>query len=218
VRRLEKSWLEKHTIFFALIRLKREMDAVRQIPNFMSADQKRRVSQVVRDMGRGLMQFIRARVASEADAEDVLQDVWQQLVTTLDAGAVEQMGAWLYTVARNRIIDRYRKPRMASLEALAADAAGDFDLADFFPRDDATPRTEHLRAQFWEQLYAALAELPDDQRQVFVWHELEALSFQDIAELTGEKVNTLLSRKRYAVLHLRRRLEPLRDEFRSTNL
>ena len=98
------------------------MDAVRQIPNYMSTEQKRRASQVVRDMGRGLMRFIRVRVSSEAEAEDVMQDVWQQLVTTLDAGAIEQVGAWLYTVARNRIIDRYRKPKMASLEALADDA------------------------------------------------------------------------------------------------
>jgi len=199
------------------MRLKGEMDAVRQIPNYMSTDQKRRVSQVVRDMGRGLMRFIRVRVSSDAEAEDVMQDVWQQFVTTLDAGAVEQVGAWLYTVARNRIIDRYRKPRMASLDAMVADAdeeAG-FDFADFFLRDDKTPRTEYLRAQFWEKLHTALAELPEDQRQVFVWHELEALSFQDIAELTGDNVNTLISRKRYAVLHLRKRLEPLRDEFRS---
>jgi RNA polymerase sigma factor (sigma-70 family) len=191
------------------------MDAVRQIPDYMSTEQKRRVSQVVSDMGRGLMRFIRVRVASEEDAEDVMQDVWQQFVTALDAGAIEQVGAWLYTVARNRIIDRYRKPRMASLEALAADAETEFDFADFFLRDDHTPRTEHLRAQFWEKLHAALAELPEEQRQVFVWHELEALSFQDIAELTGDNVNTLISRKRYAVLHLRKRLEPLRDEFRS---
>jgi len=170
----------------------------------------------VSDMGRGLMRFIRSRVSSDAEAEDVLQDVWQQLVTTLDGGAVEQVGSWLYTVARNKIIDRYRKPKMASLESMAADAdEAEFDFADFFLRDDNTPRTEHLRSQFWEKLYAALAELPEEQRQVFVWHELEALSFQDIAELTGDNVNTLISRKRYAVLHLRNRLESLREEFRS---
>jgi RNA polymerase sigma factor (sigma-70 family) len=107
---------------------------------------------------------------------------------------------------------------MASLEAMAAAAEEtEFDFADFFLRDDTTPRTEHVRSRFWDQLYAALAELPEDQRQVFVWHELEALSFQDIAELTGENINTLLARKRYAVLHLRKRLEPLRDEFRSAS-
>jgi len=195
------------------------MEVVRPVPNFMSNDQKSRISRVVHDVGQKLTRFIRARVPSDSDAEDVLQDVWQQLVTTLEAGPVEQVGAWLFTVARNRIIDRYRKPPMASLDALIDDADEEtgFDFAAFVLRDDKTPQTEHLRHLFWEQLHAALAELPEEQRQVFVWHELEALSFQDIAALTGENVNTLLSRKRYAVLHLRQRLEALRDEFLSTN-
>jgi RNA polymerase sigma factor (sigma-70 family) len=190
------------------------MDAVRPVPKLMSTDQKRGIAQVVHNLGRQLMRFIRVRVSSEADAEDVLQDVWQQFATTLEAGPVEQVGAWLFTVARNRIIDRYRKPRMASLDAMLAEAEEEtgFDFAGFFLRDDKTPRTEHLRNLFWEQLHAALAELPEEQREVFVWHELESLSFQDIAALTGENVNTLLSRKRYAILHLRLRLEPLRAE------
>jgi RNA polymerase sigma factor (sigma-70 family) len=195
------------------------MDAVRPIPTLMSTDQNRRISQVVNDAGRRLMRFIRARVRSDADAEDVLQDVWHQLAATLNTGPVDQIGAWLYTVARNRIIDRYRKPQMASLESMAEASEDDLglDFAEFFLRDDNTPRTEHLRRLFWEQLHTALAELPEEQRQVFVWHELEALSFQDIAALTGDNVNTLLSRKRYAILHLRSRLEPLRIEFLTTN-
>lgn len=194
------------------------MDAVRPIPTLMSTEQNRRISQVVNDAGKRLLRFIRARVRNDADADDVLQDVWQQLATTLDAGPVEQVSAWLYTVARNRIIDRSRKPQMASLDALVDDADGEagFDFADFFLRDDNTPRTEHLRRLFWEQLHAALAELPEAQREVFVWHELEALSFRDIAALSGENVNTLLARKRYAILHLRARLEPLRAEFLNT--
>lgn len=191
------------------------MDAVRPIPDFMSSEQRRRVTQVVADMGKGLLAFIRRRVGSESEAEDVLQEVWQQLISALNAGPVEQVGGWLYTVARNRIIDRSRKPRMTSLDALVAgDEDAAFDFSDFLLRDEKTPRTEHLRAQFWEKLHRSLAELPEEQRAVFVWHELEALSFQDIAELTGENLNTLISRKRYAVLHLRKRLEPLRDEFR----
>ena len=190
------------------------MDVVRTVPKLMSTEQNRRISQVVQDLGRRLMRFIRVRVSSEADAEDVMQDVWQQLATTLEAGPVEQVGAWLFTVARNRIIDRYRKPKMASLDAMVAEAEEEtgFDFAGFFLRDDNTPRTEHLRSLFWEALHSALAELPEEQRQVFVWHELESLSFQDIAAFTGENVNTLLSRKRYAILHLRLRLEPLRAE------
>jgi RNA polymerase sigma factor (sigma-70 family) len=192
------------------------MDAVGQISNFMSADNKYDVARIVRQVGERLMRFIRARVPSDADAEDVLQDVWQQLITTLEDGPVEQASAWLYTVARHRIIDRYRKPRMASLEAIAAEAAADdvpFEFPEILLRDDITPATEHRRNWFWEQLHAALAELPQEQRQVFVWTELEGLSFREIAALTGENQNTLLSRKRYAVLHLRKRFEPLRDEF-----
>lgn len=190
------------------------MQAVRHIPTTMSSVKDQQIAHAVGGLGQRLMRFIRARVASDADAEDVLQDVWQQLITTLDAGPVEQVGAWLYRVARNRIIDRYRKPSMPSIEALAAEVEDDdFDLAEFLLRDDTTPRTENLRHRFWEELYAVLAELPEEQRQVFVWHELEGLSFEEIAELTGDNLNTLLSRKRYAVLRLRARLEPLRDEF-----
>jgi RNA polymerase sigma factor (sigma-70 family) len=206
-------------IFFRVVRLPEEMDAARQIPTLMSHDRHRRISEVIRGVGQRLARFIRARVSTEEDAEDVLQDVWQQLVVTLDAGPVEQVGAWLYTVARNRIIDRSRKQQPASLEALAADARDEtgLDVVEILLRDDNTPRTEHLRRRFWEELSAALAALPEEQRAVFVWHELEGLSFDDIAELTGENVNTLLSRKRYAVLHLRSRLQSLREEFQTTD-
>jgi len=187
-----------------------------QFTDFMSETRKGDIARLVRHAGERLMRFIRARVPSDADAEDILQEVWQRLITTLEDGPVEHVGAWLYTVARNRIIDRYRKPRMASLDALAAEVEPDeeaFELPESLLRDDRTPESEHLRNLFWEQLHAALAELPQEQRQVFVWHELEGLSFQDIAALTGENLNTLLSRKRYAVLHLRRRFQMLRDEF-----
>ena len=190
------------------------MDAARPLPIAMSSDAKSRISAIVAGVGQRLRRFIRSRVANEADAEDVLQDVWQQLVTTLDAGPIEQVGAWLYTVARNRIIDRSRKTTPSSLEALGAEAGDDgWVLPEGLLRDDHTPRSEHLRNRFWEELHRALAELPEEQRQAFVWHELEAKSFEDIAALTGENVNTLLSRKRYAVLHLRARLAPLYEEF-----
>jgi RNA polymerase sigma factor (sigma-70 family) len=192
------------------------MDAVAQMTDFMTNDIKNHVARIVGHAGQRLLRFIRARVSNHADAEDIFQDVWQRLVTTLENGPVEQVGAWLYTVARNRITDQYRKPRIASLDALAAELELDdeaFELPESLLREAATPETENLRNLFWEQLHASLAELPPEQRQVFVWHELEGLSFQEIAALTGEKVNTLLSRKRYAVLHLRQRFERLRDEF-----
>jgi RNA polymerase sigma factor (sigma-70 family) len=190
------------------------MEAVGKVSDLVSLDRRKRVASIVRDAGQRLQRYIRARVDSDADAEDILQDVWQRLLTTLDAGPVEQVGAWLYTVARNRIVDRYRKPPMASLDAMGEDSDDDvsFSVPAFVLRDDHTPATEHRRKLFWDTLNAALAELPEAQRQVFVWHEFEALSFQQIAALTGEKVNTLLARKRYAVLHLRVRLAELRDE------
>ena len=124
----------------------------------------------------------------------------------------------LYTTARNRMIDQYRKPKMASLEALAAESDSEddaFELPESLLHEASTPESENLRILFWEQLQAALAELPQEQRQVFVWHELEGLPFQQIAALTGENLNTLLSRKRYAVLHLRQRFQRLHDEFLS---
>jgi RNA polymerase sigma factor (sigma-70 family) len=185
----------------------------------MTLERKKHVTQIVGETGQRLLRYIRARVSSDADAEDILQDVWQRLVSTLDQGPVEQVGAWLYTVARNRIIDRSRKPKMDSLEAIAADVTDDddptSDVIGFLLRDNNSPATEHIRRLFWEKLHDALAELPQEQRQVFIWHELEGLAFQDMAALTGENLNTLLARKRYAVLHLRQRLAPLRDEFLS---
>jgi RNA polymerase sigma factor (sigma-70 family) len=194
------------------------MDTVRTIPQHMNPENNRRISSIVNDAGRRLLRFIRSRVRTDADAEDVLQEVWQQLVVTINSGPIEQIGAWLYTVARHRIIDRYRKPPPASLDALTEDDDFGLDLVTAALRDDHTPRAEHCRQLFWETLRDALAELPDTQRQVFIWHELEGLSFQDIATRTGEKVNTLLSRKRYAVLYLRERLGPLREEFLSRDV
>jgi len=181
------------------------MDAAKDIPGMVLADRASLVGRVVRESGRRLMRFIRARVASEADAEDVLQDVWQQFVVAIEEGPIEHLGAWLFTVARNRIVDGYRKRRAVSLEALEAEWDGDFDPADLVPGDDSE-ESETRRAMFWMDLHAALAKLPEAQRQVFIWQELEGLSFQEIAARTGENLNTLLSRKRYAVIFLRRRL------------
>lgn len=195
------------------------MDVIGQFADFMSDQRRNHIAGIVGQAGQRLMRFIRARVASEADAEDVLQDVWQRLATALEEGPVEQVSAWLYTVARNRIIDQYRKPRPLSLNALATDAGPDdestAELADAVLRDERTPEDEYLRKLFWEQLQAALAELPKEQRDVFVWHELEGLSYEEIAALTGENVNTLLSRKRYAMRRLREQLDILYEEFLS---
>jgi RNA polymerase sigma factor (sigma-70 family) len=179
------------------------------------ADQRRQnIIQAVRDYGRRLFYFIRGRVNTDEDAEDILQDVWYQFSNVLENEPIEQTSAWLFRVARNRIIDKYRKHRTASLEEamFAEDDEGNFNFREILLAEDSTPESEHLRNLFWQQLFAALDELPEEQKQVFVWNELEDISFNEIAERTGEKINTLISRKRYAVLHLRKRLRELYKE------
>ena len=171
------------------------------------------VARIAQETGHRLMRFIRTRVASEADAKDILQEVWQQFIATLEEGPIAQLGAWLYIVARHRIIDGYRKRRAISLDALSSGTDPDqemLDLANLLPEDDSE-ESESWRTMFWMDVHAVLAELPELLRQVFIWNELEGLSFQEIAARTGENLNTLLSRKRYAVLYLRRRLDAWHD-------
>jgi RNA polymerase sigma factor (sigma-70 family) len=174
---------------------------------------KQNIIQAVRDYGRRLFYFIRGRVNSDEDAEDILQDVWYQFSNVMNSEPIEQTSAWLYRVARNRIIDKYRKEEPDSLEEMIGnDENSEFDFRELLLVGDENPETEHLRNLFWEQLFAALDELPEEQKQVFVLNELEDISFNEIAGRTGEKINTLISRKRYAVLHLRKRLEQLHKE------
>ena len=150
---------------------------------------------------------------TDEDAEDILQDVWYQFSNVMNSEPIEQTSAWLYRVARNRIIDKYRRQEPDSLdEMFTDDEESEFNFREILLAADANPETEHLRNLFWEQLFAALDELPEEQKQVFVLNELEDISFNEISERTGEKINTLISRKRYAVLHLRKRLEQLRKD------
>ena len=165
------------------------------------------------DVREKLLGFIRRRVRTDSQAEDILQDVFAQLVTSYDLAApLEQMTGWLYTVARNRIIDWYRKRRPAdrALEEMVDD--GSLTLGDVLPAETEGPDAGYDREVIAEQLTDALEELPANQREVFVMHEIEGRSFNEIREITGEPLNTLLSRKRYAVLYLRRRLEDLYRE------
>ncbi len=179
----------------------------------VSNQPKQNIIQAVRDYGKRLFYFIRGRVNTDEDAEDILQDVWYQFSNVMNSEPIEQTSAWLYRVARNRIIDKYRRQQPDSLEEeFTDDEEAEFNFREILLAEDATPETEHLRNLFWEQLFAALDELPEEQKQVFVWNELEDISFNEISERTGEKINTLISRKRYAVLHLRKRLEQLRKE------
>ncbi len=182
------------------------------ITNGMTAAHNRNITQVINDYSKRLMGFIRKRVNNEADAEDILQDVFYQFVDNTQP--IEQLTAWLFTVARNKITDRFRKHKPQALESMIVAEEGDlaFDWADLLFDNRGNPETEYLRSLFWEELNEALNELPAEQRNVFILHEIEGVSFKEIAAQTGESVNTLLSRKRYAVLHLRERLQVLRDE------
>ena len=169
---------------------------------------------VVREYGKRLFGFIRTRVKTDADAEDVLQDVWYQFSRVADTEPIEQISGWLFRVARNRITDQYRKRSNDSLEDYQyEDEDGGFYFKDILLATSDTPETEYLRQVFWEELMAALDELPEAQRNVFVWNELEDQTFQEIADRTGENIKTLISRKRYAAQHLRLRLDTLYQEF-----
>jgi RNA polymerase sigma factor (sigma-70 family) len=182
------------------------------IPAEMSAEQKSNITRVINDYSRRLLGFIRRRVNNDADAEDILQDVFYQFIG--NTAPIEQLSAWLFTVARNKITDRQRKKRPQALEDMYAADDDDvaFDWTEVFFDNTDNPETEYLRSLFWEALNEALNELPVEQREVFVLNEIDGVPFKTIAEQTGQTVNTLLSRKRYAVLHLRERLRVLKDE------
>jgi RNA polymerase sigma factor (sigma-70 family) len=180
----------------------------------MPKDQNSYILETIKAYGKSLMGFIRKQVKSDADAEDILQDVWYQFSNVVNAQPLEQTSAWLYRVAKNRILDKHKKHGESLLDDLySIDSEDDTtDLISMLMIEVGTPETEYLRSLFWEQLAAALDELPEEQKQVFIWQELEDLSFEEISERTGVKFNTLVSRKRYAVLHLRKRLKQLYKE------
>jgi len=180
----------------------------------MSAEKNNTIIQAIGAYGKNLLGFIRRRVKNDADAEDILQDVWYQFSSVLNSEPIEQTGAWLYRVARNKIIDKHKKHTETLLDDMIVGDDEDeaLDFKAILMTEATTPETQYLRNLFWEQLFIALDELPEEQRQVFIWQELDDIPFKEIAERTGEKIQTLVSRKRYAVLHLRQRLRQLYDE------
>lgn len=179
----------------------------------LMTEQDRRITETIaRERGR-LGGFIRRRVPDPDAAEDILQDVFFELVAACRLPEpIEQVGAWLFRVARNRIVDRFRKQREEPLPAGGADGDDDYWLDQALPDPDGGPEAAYTRALLLEAIAAALDELPASQREVFIAHELEGLSFKELAARGGGNVNTLLGRKRLAVLHLRSRLQPLYDE------
>ena len=180
----------------------------------MAEKRERKISKVINEYGNRLFRFIRGRVPTNADAEDITQEVWYQLSRVIELDSIEQISAWLFRVARNRITDTYRKQKPDLLEDKNFEnEEGSFNFKDILMADSVSPEDENLKEIFWEELFKALEELPEKQKNVFVWNELEDQTFQEIADRTGENIKTLISRKRYAVQHLRIRLEELYGEF-----
>ena len=179
------------------------------IPAIMN--EKKNITQIVAEFSNRLFAFIKTRVTSTEDAEDILQDVFYQLAG--NTKPVEQLSSWLFTVARNKITDSYRKKRPELLEEIfAAEDEDQFSWDEILFSSNDNPETQHLRNIFWTTLQNALDELPAEQKNAFILNELEDIPFEKISESTGIPVSTLISRKRYAVLHLRERLEVLKNE------
>jgi len=183
------------------------------------ADQDQRISQVVDRERSRLLNFIRRRVPDPSDAEDILQDVFSELVEANRLlMPIDHVAGWLFRVARNRIIDLFRKkkPVLFSDAAVANEDDDSLQFEDLLPSPDAGPEALYARGVLLAAFELAVRELAPEQREVFVAHEIEGLSFKEIADRTGVGINTLLSRKRYAVLHLREHLQGIYDDFTKT--
>jgi RNA polymerase sigma factor (sigma-70 family) len=184
---------------------------------WMMVRQDQQISEAIERERPRLRNFIRRRVPDQSDAEDILQEVFSELVEAYRMmKPLEQVTAWLFRVARNRITDLFRsKKREASTEPAVTTEDGEtLQWEDLLPAPDAGPESAYARSVLLEEMDAALDELPEEQREVFVAHEFLGYSFRELAEQTGLSVNTLLSRKHYAVLHLRERLQSIYDDFR----
>jgi RNA polymerase sigma factor (sigma-70 family) len=185
--------------------------------HWLTAEQDRQISETVEREHARLRNFIRKRVADVGDAEDILQDVFYELVEAYRMmKPVRQVSAWLFQVARNRITDLFRKKRPDFMNNDCVAPAEDEEsllLEELLPSPEAGPEAAYVRSVLLEELDAALFELPEEQREAFVAHELEGYSFKALAAATGLGVNTLVLRKHYAVVYLRRRLQAIYDEF-----
>ncbi len=189
------------------------MEAGMDIAIPMAIERNRNITDTIKIMSKKLFAFIKQRVATTEDAEDILQDVFYQFAGNSEP--IEQASAWLYKVARNKITDSYRKHKLPLADDLLQSTEMDgesFDWKEVLLSNDDNPESEYVRSLFWEELKAALEELPETQRTVFIQNEIEDIPFKELAEKTGESVATLISRKRYAVLHLRERLQVLKNE------
>ncbi|HYM21503.1 MAG TPA: sigma-70 family RNA polymerase sigma factor [Candidatus Kapabacteria bacterium] len=183
----------------------------------LSAAQHTAITDTVRRERRRLLDYIRRRVPNEDDAEDILQDVFYQFASTMQDGVISQTSSWLYRVAGNRIIDWYRKKKTDTFSSVSSKSSqnedDDFNIEDLLFDDSAMPDQVLEREMVWDEISSALDELPDEQREAFIEQEIEGRSFKELSEETGVPINTLISRKRYAVLSLREQLRDLYDQF-----
>ena len=187
------------------------MDELIAIP---MAQRQLSIQNAVQNYGKRLFSFIRSRVKNDEDAEDILQDVWYQLSSIIDTEPIVQLSSWLYRVSRNRIVDKKRKQKPQSLEDLAfEDEEGEMVFPEALLLDSTGPDAEFERAYLKEKFFDALSELPEKQQEVFVLNEMEDLTLQDIADRNGESIKTIISRKRYAVAHLRERLQEIYNDY-----
>jgi RNA polymerase sigma factor (sigma-70 family) len=205
---------EISTIFSAVVRLQEWIDEPSSITTMTERD--RQISEIIAEERSRLRNFIRKRVPDPLDVEDIVQEVFYELVEANRLlMPIEHVTGWLFRVARNRITDLFRKKKSQSFsDSAVEDEHGEvLQIEDLLPSPDAGPEALYIRNALIDELELALDELPEDQREAFVAHELEGRSFKEMAAETGVSVNTLLSRKRYAVLHLRERLQSIYDEF-----
>jgi RNA polymerase sigma factor (sigma-70 family) len=182
-------------------------------------EQDRQTSAIIAEQGFRLRNFIRRRVPDDADAEDIVQEVFFELVEANRLlMPIDHVTGWLFRVARNRISDLFRKKKPERFsDAIVENEQGEqLHIEDLLPSPDAGPEALYVRSVLLDELELALDELPDEQREVFIAHEVEGRSFKELAAESGVNINTLLARKRYAVLHLRERLREIYDEFRRT--
>jgi RNA polymerase sigma factor (sigma-70 family) len=177
-------------------------------------EKKQNIVQAVGLYGKQLLSFIRGKVRTDEDAEDILQDVWYQYSNMDEIDAIESVSGWLYRVAKNKITDRFRKRKTENLEDYSYENEnGEINFREILLADAQNPDDAFFKKVFWEELMAALEELPEKQRDVFIQNELEDKSLQEIADQTGESIKTIISRKGYAVKYLRERLNALYKDF-----
>jgi RNA polymerase sigma factor (sigma-70 family) len=183
----------------------------------MTQTKRQTIASAIADYGKRLFGFIRNKVKTEEDAEDVLQDVWVQLSSLSDVGEIQSLGSWLYKVATNRVNDYYRKKKTVPIEDFSYEnEEGELVFRELSLMENTDPNLAFFREMFWEELMLALNELPEKQKEVFVLNEMEDLTLQEIADRLGENLKTIISRKGYAIKYLRGRLAFLYNDLTQT--